>query len=144
MQVKKLAIEKKVHFIGWVNHDDLPDFYRDADIFVLPSIIDLKGETETLGMVLVEAMSCGLPVIGSKVGGIPDVVTPDVGLLAEPGNSTDLADKLLELLADKDKRERMGKKAEVWAREHFSWQTVSQIYLDIYQEVTTILRHKQA
>lgn len=134
-QANELGVAQEVTFLGWVNHDDLPNYYCDADIFVLPSIIDSQGETETLGMVLVEAMASGLPVIGSNVGGIPDVITPEVGFLSEPKNSTDIAEKIILLLSNEKKRRTMGQAAKQWASEHFSWLSVSQKYLDIYQEV---------
>jgi len=135
-QVSELGIENKVTFLGWVNHNDLPDYYCDADVFVLPSIIDSKGETETLGMVLVEAMASGTPVVGSNVGGIPDVITPEVGLLTEPKNSKDIADKVISLLLNEEKRKTMGQSAKKWAIENFSWESVSQKYLKIYHELT--------
>ena len=133
--VKKHRLDHSVTFLGWVDHNDLPDYYRDADLFVLPSIIDSKGETETLGMVLVEAMASGVPVIGSKVGGIPDVIKPNVGLLTEPKNPADIAQKLLHLLPNKTKRQKMGLAGVKWAHENFSWENISKHYLKVYQEI---------
>ena len=134
-QAKDLNIEKHVTFLGWVKNDDLADYYRDADVFVLPSIIDSKGETETQGLVLAEAMACGTPVVGSNVGGIPDVITPEVGFLAEPKNSIDLADKIVMMLSDPETRKKMSQSAIRWAREHFSWHSVSRKYIEIYNEI---------
>lgn len=134
-QAKDLNIEKHVTFLGWVKNDDLADYYRDADVFVLPSIIDSKGETETQGLVLAEAMACGTPVVGSNVGGIPDVITPEVGFLAEPKNSIDLADKIVMMLSDPETRKEMSQAGIRWAREHFSWQSVSRKYIEIYNEI---------
>ena len=104
-------------------------------MFVLPSIIDSKGETETQGLVLAEAMACGTPVVGSNVGGIPDVITPEVGFLAEPKNSIDLADKIVMMLSDPETRKKMSQSAIRWAREHFSWHSVSRKYIEIYNEI---------
>ena len=132
---KDLNIEKSVAFLGWVKNDDLVNYYRDTDVFVLPSIIDSKGETETQGLVLAEAMACGIPVVGSNVGGIPDVIRPEVGFLAEPKNSKDLADKIVVILSDSETRKKMSQAAIHWAREHFSWQSVSQKYIEIYNEI---------
>ncbi|MDZ7333752.1 MAG: glycosyltransferase family 4 protein [candidate division KSB1 bacterium] len=134
-QTKDLEIEDHVTFMGWVKNSDLPDYYLDADVFVLPSIVDSKGETETQGVVLAEAMVCGCPVVGSNVGGIPDVITPEVGLLAEPKNSHDLAKKIVMILSDIETHKKMSQAAISWAREHFSWQSVSRKYLEIYNEI---------
>ncbi|MDZ7333185.1 MAG: glycosyltransferase family 4 protein [candidate division KSB1 bacterium] len=134
-QTKDLEIEDHVTFMGWVKNSDLPDYYLDADVFVLPSIVDSKGKTETQGVVLAEAMVCGCPVVGSNVGGIPDVITPEVGLLAEPKNSHDLAKKIVMILSDIETHKKMSQAAISWAREHFSWQSVSRKYLEIYNEI---------
>lgn len=134
-QAKDLNIEKHVTFLGWVKNDDLADYYRDTDVFVLPSIVDSKGETETQGLVLAEAMACGAPVVGSNVGGIPDVIIPEVGFLAEPQNSEDLAAKIVMMLSDPEKRKKMSQAGIRWAQEHFSWQSVSRKYMEIYNEI---------
>ena len=134
-QAKDLNIEKHVTFLGWVKNDDLADYYRDADVFVLPSIVDSKGETETQGLVLAEAMACGAPVVGSNVGGIPDVIIPEVGFLAEPKNSEDLAEKIVTMLSDPEVRKKMSQAGIRWAQEHFSWQSVSRKYMEIYNEI---------
>ena len=65
---------------------DLPDYYRAADVFVLPSIF------ETFGCVLVEAMASGLPIISTTAGGIPEVLTPETGILVEYGDVAQIAD----------------------------------------------------
>lgn len=132
---KELGLEKNVTFLDWVKNDQLPDYYRDADVFVLPSIIDSNGETETLGIVLLEAMACGTPVVGSNVGGIPDAVNPEAGFLAEPKNPASLAEKLILLLSDENKRKQMGEAATKWARTTFSWKNVSPKYMEIYDKV---------
>ncbi len=97
--VKELNLEKEVKFLGTISADKTAAFYNICDIFVLPSIIDSKGETETLGVVLLEALACGKPVIATNVGGIPDVVTNDVGVLIEQKNSKQLEKAIINLLS---------------------------------------------
>lgn len=75
--------------------DEMPDVYKSADIFVLAS------ENETFGQVFIEAMSCGLPVIGTKVGGIPEIISDSYnGYLVPPDDSSILAQKIAKLLND--------------------------------------------
>lgn len=90
--------------------------YQRAAVLVLPSLTD----AESFGMVLAEANACGTPVIGSRVGGIPDFVRHgDNGLLARPGDAHDLADQLQTLLADPEAAQAMGRRGrERVARDH--------------------------
>ena len=71
---KKLDVDKNISFKGELPNDELPGLYRNSDIFVLPSIVNKAGDTEGLGVVLLEAMASKVPVIGSNVGGIPEVI----------------------------------------------------------------------
>lgn len=81
--------------------NEMPDVYRGSDIFVLPS------ENETFGQVFIEAMSCGLPVIGTKVGGIPEIISDSYnGYLVVPDDSSILAQRIEKLLNDKSTRDR--------------------------------------
>ena len=73
---KELDVLDKVSFIGWTNNNELPAYYTASDIVVVPSIFDSKGETEGMPVVVNEALSSGVPVIGSRISGIPDVVIP--------------------------------------------------------------------
>ena len=81
--------------------NEMPDVYRGSDIFILPS------ENETFGQVFIEAMSCGLPVIGTKVGGIPEIISDSYnGYLVVPDDSSILAQRIEKLLNDKSTRDR--------------------------------------
>ena len=74
----------------------MPTVYRESDIFILPS------ENETFGQVFIEAMSCGIPVIGTKVGGIPEIISDSYnGYLVVPDDASILAQKIENLLIDK-------------------------------------------
>jgi glycosyltransferase involved in cell wall biosynthesis len=90
----RLGLQDNVSFVGARLHDDLPDWYRAADMMVLPSW------SEGLPNVLRESLACGTPFVASRVGGIPDLAVGTNGRLVEPGQPTALAHALVEALAD--------------------------------------------
>jgi glycosyltransferase involved in cell wall biosynthesis len=84
------------------SYEEIPRYMAAADVFVLPSI------SEGLGIVVLEAMACGLPVIGTKVGGIPDMITDNYnGLLVEPKDAQGLAKAIVQVLSDQKMRQRL-------------------------------------
>jgi len=124
--VKDLKLSNNIKFIGKISHHELPSYFKGSDVFVLPSIIDSKGETETLGVVLIEAMACGCPVIGSKVGGIVDVIDDNVnGFLTRPKDSVDIAEKLMNLLSNPSLRKRFVKNGRKKAEKKFNWDNIA-------------------
>lgn len=101
----------KVKFLGW--RQDIPEIMRLFDVFVLPS------RNEGMGRVLVEAMATGLPVIGSRVGGIPDLIRDGYnGFLFEAEHPDNLAYAISRLLADKKLRTSMGKRGRNMAKDY--------------------------
>ncbi|MFC7387110.1 glycosyltransferase [Sphaerisporangium rhizosphaerae] len=114
---------------GPVPHTDLIDYYNAADVTVVPS------HYEPYGIVAVEAMACGVPVVASRVGGLQDIVADGVtGLSVDPGNSTDLANAVSEIVAGK-----LGpvplKAAVTRYRSHFSWARATPRYLQLYSDL---------
>ena len=82
--IKDLKLENNIQIISNLSDEELVEFYNSSDLFVLPSIVDSQGNTEGLGVVLLEAMACELPVIGSNIGGIPDIIQDhETGLLVD-------------------------------------------------------------
>ncbi|HLW78077.1 MAG TPA: glycosyltransferase family 4 protein [Terriglobia bacterium] len=103
------GVSERVRFVGSVSDAELRDWYRKADVFVMPS------RQEGFGIVFLEAMAFGVPVIGGAVGGTPDIISDGVtGYLVEYGDTGALADRLVRLLGDPEQRRRMS----VAAREH--------------------------
>lgn len=93
-----------VTFVGYLNRKAMGRFYRGCRFLVLPSLC-----FEAFGLVAAEAMSCGKPVIGSKIGGIPEIVRHDqTGLLFEPGDTEGLANRMSDLWTDTARRYRYG------------------------------------
>lgn len=131
-----LALQEHVIFIDEVPQEELVAFYSMADIFVLPSIVNENGETEGLGVVLLEAMACGLPVIGCNVGGIPDIIRNDVtGLLARQKDPGDLAEKIIQMLSDKVLRNKVIQNGLDLIERKFSWEAISDKFIEVYNSV---------
>jgi glycosyltransferase involved in cell wall biosynthesis len=105
---RDLGISAKVRFLGAVSDKRLPSCYQEADLLVLPSV----NSNEAFGLVLLEAMACGLPVIASALPGVRTVFEDgQEGLFSDPGNVSHLSRKLAELLRDDARRVRMGLRA---------------------------------
>jgi glycosyltransferase involved in cell wall biosynthesis len=133
---KTLSLEEHVIFIDELPQKELVAYYSIADIFVLPSIVNANGETEGLGVVLLEAMACGLPVIGSDVGGIPDLIkNGETGLLVRQKNSQDLGNQMLRLLTDSDLTKNITRNARDLVETQFSWEIVAERFIEVYQDV---------
>ena len=112
------GVADRIVWHGSLGRDELVGLYRSASVTVLPSLT----ESESFGMTLVEAMSCGCAVVGSRVGGIPFVVREGVdGLLAEPGDAASLAAGLVELLTDPVRARAMGREGRRAAVERWDW-----------------------
>jgi glycosyltransferase involved in cell wall biosynthesis len=123
-QALDLAIDKIVHFVGRKSNDELPFWYSAADIFVLPSL------REGTPLALLEALSCEVPVIVSRAGGMVEVIEDGKnGLLTDIADPVDLEKKLSLLLADSDMRQRFKETARDTV---LSW-------ADIQVEIDTIL-----
>lgn len=130
---KRLNVEKHVKFAGFVGDiSKKPLYYRAADVFVLPST-----GPELFGIVNLEAMACGIPIVASKIGGIPDIVKDgENGLLVPPRNSKVLADAIIYLLENEDIREKMGKNGREKV-EDYSWEMIAEetekVYLSLME-----------
>lgn len=132
---KTLKISDKVKFVGEVNHKELPKYYCAADLFVLPSIIDSTGDRETQGVVFLEAMASKLAVMGTNTGGIPDIISnPEVGVLVPQKDSEKLAEKMIELLSDKDLRNRYKENAYEHVIKNFTWKDIAKRYVREYEK----------
>ncbi len=136
-QAISLQITDRVVFAEEIDHSQLPAYYDAADLFVLPSIIDSSGDRETQGVVFVEAMASKTPVIGTRSGGIPDVISsPQVGLLSREKDAKGLAEHMLALLTDRKKRENLARNAYAHAKKHFVWDHIAAQYCREYQNAT--------
>ena len=121
----RLGLNERVHFLGC--RDDMPDLMRAVDLFVFPS------RYEPFGLVVLEAMASGLPVIATTTTGAVELVTPECGIvLSDTEDTQALAKALLYLKSDFDLRKRMGQAARTIAQQH-SWTSMAQSYVDLFE-----------
>jgi glycosyltransferase involved in cell wall biosynthesis len=136
-RVRELGLDHNVKFFGVVDTKDLPSLYHSADVFVLPSI-NKDGKTEALGVVLLEAMASGCPVIGSNVGGIPDIITDgENGFLVPEQDLGTLSKKIVVLLSDYSLAKQFRQRGYETVRTRFSWDVISLQFSDAYEQVLT-------
>jgi len=121
---------RDVRFIGYVSEDDLPRYYRTCHVFCAPST-----GFESFGIILLEAMAAGKPIVASNIAGYRSVLEDgEEGLLVQPEDEQGLAETLIRLLKDSALRGRMGHKGQAKATV-YSWQKVAQQVLDYYREL---------
>ncbi|MCC6614377.1 MAG: glycosyltransferase [Anaerolineae bacterium] len=134
-QVEQLGLGARVTFVGAVSQRELASYMGRARVLVLPSF------SEGLGRVLVEAMLCGTPAIGSAVDGIPDVVQDGVnGYLTPPGDADALAARLADTLNDPE-IELMGERARTFAETYFSPEAYVEGYRRLLDQALKAARH---
>ena len=138
-KLKKQAAEEapeQVLFLGKLSKEDLEKEYQNANCFVLPAIVDSKGDTEGLGVVLIEAVECGLPIIASDVGGIPDVVIDKkTGLLVPEKNPQALAAAIKELSENEALQKSLALGASEHIKRNFSWDVIVEKQMNSYDIV---------
>lgn len=131
----KLGLRERVHLAGRVANEDLKRYYSACDCFVLPAIIDSRGDTEGLGVVLVEALTFRRPVVASGVGGIVDVIKHErTGLLVPEKDPAALADAIRRVLTDRALAARLGGQGYVFVREYFDWDRIVGRTVELYRE----------
>lgn len=131
--VKEKNLEDKVKFTKAVSSPELDEYYRNCDVFVLPAITDSKGDTEGLGVVLLEAMSYKKPVIGSNLGGIVDIIKDGkTGLLVKEKNPCELANAIHRVLTDENLAKELGENGYQYIKKHFSWDAIIEKLINLY------------
>jgi glycosyltransferase involved in cell wall biosynthesis len=124
-----LGVPHRVTFLDWTTGPDLVALYQRSQFVVVPSYY------EPFGIVALEAMACGRPVIASRIGGLSEIVNDGVnGLLVEVGNHLQLAQRMVSLIEDRERREAMGRAARKRAAE-FSWERAAGQTLALYDSV---------
>lgn len=134
-EAAKLAPETIV-FTGKLSPQELAAEYEGANVFTLPAIVDSKGDTEGLGVVLIEAAEYNLPIVASNVGGIPDVVLDGkTGLLVPEKDPEALAEAFKKLSGNAALMAELNRNAHDHIRENFSWEPILKNQLDLYRSL---------
>lgn len=121
---------KNVNFIGYVDDQELKNYYKNSDLFVAPSIY------ESFGLIFLEAMAWGKPVIGCNVGGIPEIVEDGKeGILVQPDNENSLAEAILKLLNDNELRKEMGINGNRKVKDEFTKKIMAEKSYKIYKKL---------
>jgi glycosyltransferase involved in cell wall biosynthesis len=125
--IRSQGLEDFVALPGYVPSERLYAHYHRADIFVLPSL------SESFGQVLLEAMSCGLPIVATTAGGIPETIRHGRnGLLVPPGDAAAIVEAVRWLANNSRHRERIGRHNAEHARAHYGWPSVAARYEALY------------
>ena len=122
--ISRLGLGDRVTLVGPLARDAVIQELRGADVLVAPSVISARGQREGIPVVLMEAMSCGLPVVSSRLSGIPELVADERnGLLVTPGSASELAEALRRLATDPTLRERLGTAGRATVERSFNVRT---------------------
>jgi glycosyltransferase involved in cell wall biosynthesis len=125
--VRKLGIENSVLFLGNVSAERLYSLYHEAEVYVQPSLY------EPFGITILEAMSMRKPVVATRVGGIPEIITNGAeGLLVEPRNSLQLGKAIINVFSDSSCRRRFGSNARKRVEREFTWEVIAKKTLEFY------------
>jgi glycosyltransferase involved in cell wall biosynthesis len=124
---QKLQLDN-VRFLGHINQDQLVDLYNIADVSTVPS------RTEPFGLVAIEALACGTPVVGTNQGGLPDFLIPEVGTLVPVDDDLALADAIVNEIKFKEKEQR-AERAATYAIKNFSWKKSIGVVASLYESI---------
>jgi glycosyltransferase involved in cell wall biosynthesis len=128
----ELQIQDQVEFIGPVPHADVPKWLNQFDIYLALSTLD----SESFGVAIIEASACGIPVIVSRVGGLPEVVQDGVtGLVVDNRDFRAAADKALMLIRDWGLRQEMGRLGRSWVMQQYEWSKTACIMENVYNDM---------
>ncbi|MEO0122436.1 MAG: glycosyltransferase family 4 protein [candidate division WOR-3 bacterium] len=128
------GLSDRIKFTGWVSKEELHNYYRTCSFFVLPAIYDKHGDTEGLGVVMIEAMGYSKPVIASNVGGITDVVIHGHnGILVKDNDPNELAKAIKELARNKELCRKLGENAKKDIDERFNWDKIVSKLIELYE-----------
>ncbi|MEK6223226.1 MAG: glycosyltransferase [Chloroflexota bacterium] len=133
---KQLKLDNIVEFLGKRSQDMLPYYYSAADVVVVPSYY------ESFGLVALEALACGTPVVASRVGGLAYLIEDGVnGFYVENKDEVDLSDKLISLIEDKALNDKMGKNATEYAK-GYEWEEITSQMINLYEEQISLVGSK--
>jgi len=129
-RARELKLEHAVEILGRVDHEKVPALIRSFDIMVMPSVY----ESETFGVAAIEASASGVPVVASRVGGVPEAVLDGVtGLLVPPRDVEQLAAACIELIDSPERRREMGVAGRRFVEKYYVWQDNTALMGEVYR-----------
>lgn len=133
--IKNSNLKKYAILLGKVDDETLKLLYNSSDVMVIPNI-PVKGDIEGFGIVALEAISCGLPVVASDIEGIKDaIVNGKNGFLVEAYSAERFSNTLLSMLEDTRRARGIGEKAREFTLENFAWRKIAKIYFEILNRI---------
>lgn len=137
-QAADLGLQEAVEFLGGRPPAEIPAFFQQARLFVMPSVIASTGDQEGLGLVAAEAMSCRCPVVAHDLAAVRDLVIDGVtGLLVPPGDETALAAAMEKVLQSPALAASLAAAGQQHVQDNYSWQAVAARYRRIYEQGVT-------
>ncbi len=138
-RTRELGLEDNVEFLGHVEEREKPSLYRAADVYCMPSEVDLeKADVEGFGITFLEAAACGTLAVGSQTGGIPDALDDGrTGLLIPPGDPVALEEALEDILAKPRRYDEMRERARQRAESEFDWPKRVDAMVDVLRDAVT-------
>ena len=135
---KQLGLENNIQFLGHISPSELPYYYHHASVSVFPFQIAKNGDQEGLGLVVIEAMGCGCPVIAGNVPAVYDtVIDGETGILVPPKNINVFARKLGALLDDTTLQKKLSISARAHVLKNYDWEYIAQQYTQLFQKIDT-------
>jgi glycosyltransferase involved in cell wall biosynthesis len=127
---KKIEVEKRIIFLGQINHEEMPKYFKISNIYIRPSL------SEGLGSSFLEAMAAGIPVIATSVGGIPDFLRDgETGLFCEVKNPKNIAEKVKILLKNNELRKKIVKNAKEMILRDYDWNLIAEKMRNIFEKI---------
>ena len=123
---EECGLQSVVHFYGYCPNEKLPSLYHESDVFILTSL------AESFGIVFLEAMASGLPVIGGRTGGVPAIVSAENGILVEPTSVKEIGNAIVKMKENPGMRRDMAVRNRQKVLEQYSWERVAEMYNRIY------------
>lgn len=129
----------RCEFTGAIPYNETPAYFQKLDVLVVPTITT-KNIREQFGRVIVEAMACRVPVVGSTCGAIPEVIA-DAGIVVEENNPTELAAQLRRLINDRKLQEKLANAGRERVEKHYTWERVAEQIYSVYLKVLENGKH---
>lgn len=143
-QVTAAGLNRQVTFAGVQSQESVKRLLTASDVFCLPCIVDAKGASDILPTVITEAMACSLPVVSTRLVGVPEMVAPDeTGLLVAPGDESALADALARLANDRELARRFGKAGRIRAERVFELRETSRQLAEKFDTCLAGIEHAE-